>query len=170
LIKEVKADRFPILALTSAYNFSKNSRDKVLNTAQSLVTLNNGLNYGFTVSVPIFNNFSVRRNIQQAELTVKNQQLLFNNQQALINTNIVNIYRNYDAQKQIMSISDSSIALARENLAIERDRYRLGVSTYIELRQAEQNVASAITNLITARYNLKVAETELLRLRGDLVK
>jgi outer membrane protein TolC len=170
LVKEAKADQFPTVALTSAYNFSKNSRDKVLNTAQSLVTLNNGLNYGFTVSVPIFNNFSVRRNIQQAELAVRNQQLLFNNQQNVINTNILNIYRSYDAQKQIMTISDSSIALARENLAIERDRYRLGVSTYIELRQAEQNVASAITNLITARYNLKVAETELLRLRGDLVR
>jgi outer membrane protein TolC len=60
--------------------------------------------------------------------------------------------------------------LARENLFIERERYRLGRTTFIELRQAEENVSVTITNLINARYNLKLSETELLRLRGDLVR
>jgi outer membrane protein TolC len=169
-VQEAKADRFPRLTLNSAYNFSRNQNNTVLNPAQSLVIMNHGFNYGFTVSVPIFNNFSVRRNIQQAELAVRYQQLLYSNQQSIVGTSMLNTYKNYDAQKQILVISDSSIALARENLMIERERYRLGVTTFIELRQAEQNVASAITTLITARYNLKLAETELLRLRGDLVK
>jgi outer membrane protein len=38
------------------------------------------------------------------------------------------------------------------------------------MRTAEQSLADATNRLIQARYNTKVAEIELLRLRGDLVK
>ncbi|MGZ3951358.1 MAG: TolC family protein, partial [Flavisolibacter sp.] len=81
-----------------------------------------------------------------------------------------NNYRSYLAQREIVAINDSSVVLARENLVIERERYRLGATTFIELRQAEENLAQALSRSITTLYSLKVAETELLRLRGDLVK
>jgi outer membrane protein TolC len=112
----------------------------------------------------------VRQQIRQAELAASFQELQYRNQEALLNTNLINAYRNYDAQKQILTTLDTSVSLARENLFIEQERYRLGRTTYIELRQAEENVSTILTNLINARFNLKVAETELLRLRGELVK
>ena len=62
-------------------------------------------------------------------------------------------------------LSDSSMAWARENLNIASERYRLGVTTFIELRQAEQNLEQTQTTLITARYNMKVAETEIATLK-----
>jgi outer membrane protein len=170
-VREAKALRYPTIAFTSAYNFNRNSSNSVVNPSfQPLFTLNRGLNYGFTASIPIFNKFSVRQQIKQAELAVDYSQLQFENQQAIVNTNILNNYRSYIAQKQIVSVHDSSVVLARENLNIERERYRLGATTFIELRQAEENLANAVLNSITARYNLKIAETELLRLRGDLVR
>ena len=51
-----------------------------------------------------------------------------------------------------------------------RERYRLGISTFIEMREAQQSLADATSRLIQARYNTKVAEIELLRLRGDIVR
>jgi len=35
---------------------------------------------------------------------------------------------------------------------------------------AQKSYEDAITRLITARYELKISETELLRLQGQLVK
>lgn len=170
-VQEAKALRYPTIALTSAYNFSRSSSNNVVNPSfQPLFTLNRGLNYGFTASIPIFNRFTVRQQVKQAELSIDYSQLQFDNQQSIINTDILNNYRSYVAQKQIVAVNDSSVSLARENLVIERERYRLGATTFIELRQAEENLANAVLNAITTRYNLKIAETELLRLRGDLVK
>jgi outer membrane protein TolC len=170
-VREARALRFPTIAFTSAYSFSRNINNSVVNpVAQALFNQNRGLNYGFTASIPIFNRFTVKQQIRQAELSVDYSRLQLENQQSLINTNILNNYRSYIAQKQIISVNDSSVVLARENLNIERERYRLGATTFIELRQAEENLANAVFNAITTRYNLKIAETELLRLRGDIVR
>jgi len=170
-VKLAKAARYPTIAFTSAYNFNRNSSNSVTNPSfQPLFTLNRGFNYGFTASIPIFNRFSVKQQIKQAELTVDYSKLRYENEQSTVNTNILNNFRSYLAQKEIVSINDSSVVLARENLNIERERYRLGATTFIELRQAEENLARALSNTTTTLYNLKVAETELLRLRGELVR
>jgi outer membrane protein TolC len=169
-VKAAKAERFPTVSLTGAYNFSRINNSTVINPAQPLTNMNRGFNYGITAAIPVFNNYRVRQNIRQSELAVSYQQLLYENQQSIVNTNILNTFKTYNTQKQILELSDSSITLARENLNIARERYRLGVTTFIELREAEQSLANAENTLITALYNLKVAETELLRLRGELVK
>lgn len=170
-VREAKALRFPTIGFTSAYSFSRNTNNSVVNPiAQALFNQNRGFNYGLTASIPIFNRFTVKQQVRQAELAVNYSQIQLDNQQSIVNTNILNNYRSYVAQREIVSVNDSSVVLARENLSIERERYRLGATTFIELRQAEENLANAITNAITTRYNLKVAETELLRLRGDLVR
>jgi len=170
-VKMAKTARYPTIAFTSAYNFNRNSSNSVTNPSfQPLFTLNRGFNYGFTASIPIFNRFSVKQQIKQAELFVDYSRLRYENQQTIVNTDILNNYRSYLAQKEIVTINDSSVVLARENLTIERERYRLGATTFIELRQAEENLARALSNTTTTLYNLKVAETELLRLRGELVR
>jgi outer membrane protein len=170
-VREAKSGRYPTIGFTSAYSFSRSSNNSVVNpVAQPLFSLNRGWNYGLTASVPIFNRFSVRQQIRQAELSVNYRQLQYENQQSIVNTDILNNYRSYIAQKQIVDVNDSSVILARENLTIETERYRLGVTTFIELRQAEENLANAILNAINTRYNLKIAETELLRLHGDLIR
>ena len=50
------------------------------------------------------------------------------------------------------------------------ESFKRGVSTFIEQRTAQQSLEDAYNRLINARYLAKVAETELLRLSGDLLK
>jgi len=170
-VRDAKAQRFPTIGFTSAYNFARTNNNTVVNPVQQpLFSLNKGFNYGLTASIPIFNQFQVRQQIRQAKLSVDFLQLQYENQQSIVTTDILNNYRSYVAQKEIVAVNDSSVVLARENLMIERERYRLGVTTFIELRTAEESLANAVFSAITTRYNLKIAETELLRLRGDLVR
>ena len=57
-------------------------------------------------------------------------------------------------------------------------KLRAGVKTFcrfrlpgfLELREAQISLAEAYNRLIAARYNTKLAETELLRLKGDLIR
>lgn len=170
-VKLARSDLYPTLSLVTAYNFARTNNNAVINpNFQPLASINRGFNYGISASIPIFNQFSVRQQIKLAKVNVDFQQLLYDRQKLTINDSLLNSFRSYQAQQQIVAMGDSSIAWARENLNIARERYRLGVTNFIELRQAEQNLEQTQTTLITARYNLKLAETELLRLKGDLLR
>src|SRR5206468_6518959 len=90
-VKQAKALRFPTVSFTSAYSFAQNNNNSVVNpVAQPLFNMNRGFNYGLTASIPIFNQFSVRQQIRQAQLSVNYQQLQLENQQSTIETNILN--------------------------------------------------------------------------------
>ena len=169
-LQERKAERYPIISFNSAYNFTRSDNKTVINPFQPLFNQNKGLNYGFTATVPIFNNFSQRRLIKAAQLDIDYQQLIYKKNLSQINTGIVNAYKDYDLSKRTLQLEESNMALVHENMFIARERYRLGISTFIELREAQNSLADATNRLIQARYNTKVAEIELMRLRGDLVK
>ncbi len=165
-----RAERFPVLEFNSAYNFSRTDNKSVINPFQPLFNQNRGFNYGFTATIPIFNGFNTRKLIRAAELNIQSQELVYDRNLALINTSISNAYRDYDLYKRTLALEEQNIKLVRENIFIARERYRLGISTFIEMREAQLRLAEAVNRLIQARYNVKVAEIELMRLRGDLIR
>jgi outer membrane protein TolC len=169
-LQERRAERLPTVSFNSAYNFNRTDNKSVVNPFQPLFSQNKGLNYGFTATIPILNGNLTRRNIRAAELDIQYQQLAYKRNLAQINTSVATAYRDYTLYQQTLLLEEDNIKLVRENLFIAQERYRLGVTTFLEMRTAEQSLADATNRLIQARYNTKVAEIELLRLRGDLVK
>ena len=169
-VRERKAERFPTVSFNSAYNFTRSNNDLALNTALPLFSQSRGLNYGLSATIPILNNFNQKRLIRQALLDVQFQQLVYENQRSQLNLSVVNAFKEYEQQKKALILEEENILLARENVTIALEVYRLGGSTFIQLREAQKSLEDAYNRLIAARYNTKVAETELLRLKGDLVK
>jgi outer membrane protein TolC len=169
-LKERKGEQFPVFSFSSAYNFSRTNNDVTLNPALPLFNRNKGLNYGFTASIPILNNWNTRRLIRQAQLNIQYQQIVLENQRSQISLSVIVAYREYEQQKKALQLEEENILLAKENVSIALEVYRLGGSTFIQLRDAQKSLEDAYNRLIAARYNTKVAETELLRLKGELVK
>lgn len=169
-LRERKADLFPVLTFNSAYNFTQADNSVAVNINQPLFTRNKGFNYGFGLNVPILNGFNTKRLIKQAELDIRYQQLVYDNQRSQIDVGLSNSFKDYELQKRLLALEEDNIALAKENVMIALERFRQGVSTFLELREAQISLQDAYNRLIAARYNTKLAETELLRLKGDLVK
>lgn len=169
-LKERRAERYPTIAFNSAYNFTRLNNQAVINTFTPLFNQNNGYNFGFSASIPIFNAFNTRRLIRQAELDINYQRLFFENQRTLINTGISNAFKDYEYQKKALILEEENIQLARENVVIALERFRQGVSTNLELREAQISLQDAYNRLIAARYNTKVAEIQLMRLKGDIIR
>jgi outer membrane protein TolC len=167
-LKETKADRFPVISFNSAYNYSRNSNKTVVNPFSPLFSRSNGYNYGLTASIPILNNFTVKRQIRQAQLDIQYQGLLYENQQSLVNLGILNAYKDYEQQKKALALEEENILLAKENVSIVLETYRLGAATLLQLKDAQKSLEDAYNRLIAARYNTKLAETELLRLKGQI--
>ena len=169
-LKERKAERYPVLTFNSAYNYSKTDNKTVVNPFTPLYNRNNGFNYGIGVTIPILNGFNTKRQIQQAQLDIDWLNISYQNQKAKIDLGITNAFKDYELQKKTLALEEENILLAKENVFISLERLRLGISTYLELRETQKSLEQAYDRLIAARYNTKLAETELLRLKGDLVK
>ena len=169
-LKERKAERYPVVSFNSAYNYSKTNNQTVINTFTPLYNRNNGFNYGVGITIPIFNGFNVKRQIQQAQLDIDWLNISYKNQKSKIDLGITNAFKDYELQKKTLALEEENILLAKENVFISLERLRLGITTYMELRETQKSLELAYDRLIAARYNTKLAETELLRLKGDLVK
>jgi outer membrane protein len=169
-LKERKAERFPTLSFNSAYNFSRTNNDIALNPALPIFNRNRGFNYGFTALLPILNNRNNNRLIKQAQLNIDYQKIIYESQKSQINLGVLNAFKDYELQKQSLELEEANILLARENVNIILETYKLGSATYLQLREAQKSLEDAYNRLIAARYNTKLAETELMRLKGDLVK
>ncbi len=169
-LRERRADKYPTVSFNSAYNFSKTENQLVVNNFTPLFNRNLGFNYGLSANIPIFNNFNVKRQIKAAQLDIDYQNTLYNYQKWRMDIGISNAYKDYELQKKTLRLEEENILLAKENVYIASERLRLGVTTYLELRETQKSLEDAYNRLIAARYDTKLAETELLRLKGELVR
>src|SRR5690606_12967144 len=64
-VRERRAEYLPFLEFNSAYSYSRTENTKLLNPFSPFFIMNNGLNYGLTLNVPIFNGLNQRRLVQQ---------------------------------------------------------------------------------------------------------
>lgn len=169
-LRERRGEYFPTLSFGGAYNYSTTDNVTLINPFAALTSRSNGYNYGFTLNFPILNNFSTRRNVQQASILLNRQMLIYDQQRAVIRTSVENAFINYENAREILLIEEENILLAKENVTIAMETFKRGVNTFIELRTAQQSLEEAYNRLINARYLAKVAETELLRLNGGLLR
>jgi outer membrane protein TolC len=169
-VKETKAALYPTVSFNSAYNFSRTTNQVVINNFSTLFNQVQGYNYGFTATIPILNNFNTRRLIRQAKWNVGYQNIVYENQKSLTDLGVINAFQNYEQQKKALALEEENILLARENLDIVFQTYKLGAATLLQLKLAQNSLADAENRLIEARYNAKLSETELMRLSGKFIR
>lgn len=165
-ISETRAQQYPTLALNSTYNFGKTN-------SQAGFTLFNqalGFNGGLTLSWNAFNGLNTRRQIANVKLSYNNTELQLKDYKNSVNAGFVSAWTGYNTTRQQYELEKSNNALAQENVNIMLERFRLGNCTTIDLKLAQQTLQDTQNRLILAGYELKLSETELLRLAGGLVK
>jgi outer membrane protein TolC len=168
-LKESKGDYFPIINFNSGYNYSRVNSNAATNSFSPVYNQNGVLNYGFSATVPIFNGFNVKRQVQDARLNVDYQQLMLENTRTKVDLSLSTAFKDYEYYKTAVILEEENMVLARENVMVALERFKQGVSTSIELREAQQSLEDGFYRLINARYNIKLAETQLLRLNGMLI-
>jgi outer membrane protein len=168
--RERRAELSPVLSFNSAANYNQTDNIRLINPFAALYSKSDGINYGFTLTIPILNGLNTRRLIKQSEINYGRQKLFFDQQKTTLNAQLKNAYVNYENAKKVLEIQEETILLARENVSIALESFKRSAMTAIELRTAQQSLADVYNSVISARYNAKVAETELLRISGALIK
>jgi outer membrane protein len=156
--------RYPKLNLNAGYDFFRTDNS----TASPLMNRGYGPQIGAAVSIPIYQAGAISRQIESAKLALQSARYDLESGKQLAYTQAQNALDEFENQRQLLAIEKDNTALAKENLDISMERLRLGESTSLELRQAEESYVDARTRLITIEYNLKIAETKLKQLLADL--
>jgi len=169
-IKESKADYFPVISFNSGYNYNRNTSNAATNAFSPKFNRNGVLSYGFTAAIPIFNGFNVKRQVQNARIDFDFQNITLDNVKSQVDLSLNNAFRDYEYYKKQVSLEEETNDLARENAMVALERFKQGVSTILEVKIAQQSLEDSYYRLIQARYNTKLAETELGRLNGALLQ
>lgn len=165
-LKEYKAAHLPVVNLVGAYQFTRQSN----NASFLLLNQNLGYSYGVTASVPLFNGFKLDTQVKNAKIDLLNAQLDYDKAAQQLNTDVFGAYQEFQAAKGKLVLEEENMAAARELLSIASERYRVGASNLIEMKDARATYGQSARRLASARNAAKLAETELRRLAGVLVR
>jgi outer membrane protein len=164
-IRELQADRLPFVSLNVGTSYSTSNNP----TGFFIRNENESLNYGIAASWNIFNGFNLTRNIQNAKImadisTARTKELEVNQEGELRVA-----YTRYINNLALLEMETENVKIAMETAAIALDRYKLGVSTPLELREAQRTTTTALIRKLDVEYAAKLAELELYRLSGNLL-
>lgn len=162
--KEINADRLPSLTLNGFYNFNKSSNSAGFN----LFNQTYGPSGSIGLSVPLFQGIVVKKQLQVADIDIRNQQLRIEKLKKDIQTSLNNAYINYSSALKTIELEKSNLALASENIMIATERYKRLNITAVELRQVQISYNATKFRLFNALNQAKAAEAMVALLSGDI--
>lgn len=163
-LKQVKGQRYPTLAINSGYEFSRSTSPTGFNQKFKA----NGLTYGVTASINVFNGFLQRQNERNAKVQINSSELSLDKTKQDVNALLISTYQNYLTNLDLLKVETGNVELARQNLDITFEKYRLGSISPLELREAQRNSINAIIRFLDAQYQAKLSEINLKEVSGTL--
>ncbi len=163
-LKRVKAARYPTVRLNTGYNFAETE------SSLGFVSQSNsrGLNYGVTASVNIFDGFNQRRNERVAKIQIESADLLIEQQNLTINTAIATAFQTYQTNLSLARLEETNEDIARQNLNITLEKYKIGSISAVEFRDAQENFINAVSRFNTAKLQAKLSELQLKEIIGNI--
>lgn len=163
-IKELQAQRLPILT------FNGNYIQSVQNSDAGFIRQNkrNGYNFGATIGLNLFSGFTLNRRIQNAKIQRVNQQYVLDQYEVQLNSDIYRTYNIYENSKKRLDIEKNNYEVVGENTEIAFERFKMGLTGFLEFRDAQVSRLEAESRLIEAVFTIKETEIELMRLSGKI--
>ncbi len=122
---------------------------------------------GASLKVPIWQGGRVAGDIEQANAALDQRRAEVTDLRGRIESEIRNSYLDLQAAASQVDLATENQKLARENLRLTREKQELGVSTPVEVTQAENDVASADLDYITSLFAHNLAKLSLAREMGN---
>jgi outer membrane protein len=164
--KEAASQSKPRIFFNSGFTLGRQD-----NTA-GLIQLNQstGLSGGITLTYPLYDGGNIKRQVENAKIEIESNKLRAQQLEADLLNSLNIAYQNYINAAEILRAEEANKLIARQSIDIAMERYRLSRSTILELALIQQTYENAIFRSISAKFEAKMAEIDLLRLSGSLIK
>jgi len=112
----------------------------------------NPMSVSLNVSLPVFQGFTRQRQIEQAKVMQSDAEQRLRKSELRIRSEVESSYLNVVTNRQTVDLESRNLELANDQLRQARERYRVGASSYLELREAETVKARADRAYLSALY------------------
>ena len=179
-IKQAHANRKDLAAMVEQTRAFQDQRSAA--TADRLPTLKFDADYGDigptlghshgtedvtgTLSVPVFKEFALRGEAEQAQAQLDTSRAQLSDKNAQVDADIRDALLDIASSQKQVEVARSSVDLANEALNEAQQRYANGVSDNLAVSQAEQSVAQANDQYVASLYRHNVAKLSLARALG----
>ncbi len=164
-LRLAKADLFPKISLIGGYDYTKSEAEAGFIKSNK----NYSLSYGVSANLNLFNGLNTRRKIENAEIGIENSRYSYDQVKTGVEANLLNTYKKYLNSLQLVELEEENLKVALESVDIALEKLKLGNITPLEFRETQRKLIDAKSRLVSAQYDAKSAETELLRISGQLI-
>lgn len=163
-LKQIRGGRYPNISVNTGYNFAESESSLGFTTNSNA----RGWNYGVAVRLPLFDGFNQQRSERVAKLQIENSDLQIAefNQELLAQLGIA--YQTYLTNLQLIELENKNEQIAKQNLDITMEKFRIGTIPTIEFRTAQLNYVNATVRKSNALYQAKLSEVTLRELTGSM--
>jgi outer membrane protein len=164
-VSQARADRYPTLGFTAGYAYGTlNSETGFLKYNQSY-----GPSFGFNLSYTLFNGFNINRAIKNAKILMNSGDIGVEDAEQELRVTIYKLYNQYLSSLEVVKMQLTNVDVARENVDVAFEKYKLGSLNDVELREIQQKLIDAEYQLIYSQFEAKKSEVELSRLSGEIL-
>lgn len=163
-LRQVRSTRYPVIGVNSGYTFSNSKTPAGFTLSQNT----HGLAYGLTASINIFDGLNQWRRERNAKLQIANADISAKQTRLDVEAQISNFYVAYLSGLDLIKIGQSSVELAKKNLEISLEKYKIGNITQLEIREAQRNYLDAQSKFFSAQYQSKMAEVTLQQITNSI--
>lgn len=151
-----KSDYLPSISGNASYNWKGQE-----------FPLSSNWSFGISLNLPIFSGLSTNASVDSAESSLKNIEASKEGLELNIKFEVEQNFASLQETEEIYYISDKTVLQASENLDLFEGRYKSGLSSIIELTDAQVLLTNAKTDKIQALYDYKIAEAKLKKSMGE---
>ncbi len=166
VVKETSAMRLPSLSLGADYGLSRTQTNGLTQYSRETGLLGAGLTFSWT----IFNGSIINIQHENAQLAEESAQFQYDLTNFQVNASLLENFKQYEVNLKILKMDEDNFVIAKENVDVALEQFRIGTTNIVQLQQAQASYAAAGSQVVSDRYNTKVSETQLLQLAGELVK
>ena len=175
MVKKARANYLPTVALVGSYGHYDNLKLKgaIQNLDGTPIHVNHTLRGGnpyalLTVSVPIFHWGAELKKVKKAKIDLTDSQLQLQQYERGMRIEVRQAVLNITDGQRMVETATVGQKQADENLRVMRQKYDNQLCTMTDLLDAQSQWQQARSNLIEAQTQLKIYETEYLRVTGRL--
>ena len=118
------------------------------------------------LKIPIFQGGKVRSDVEDADALLRRRQAEVADLHARIETEVRTAFLDLSSTDQQVQVAKSSMELAQQTLQQAQDRFAAGVTTNLEVIQAQEAIASTNENFIATLFAFNFAKLSLARALG----
>jgi len=164
--KSIQSLQMPQIDLLAGYNMNQVNNGAGFGVQRGSSDV---LNYGLRATINIFDGYNQKRRVQNAKINAEIAQLQIDDLKNALTSTLERAFVTYENALNLISLETENYAIAKQNIDIAFDRFKVGIATSYELREVQRNAVSAETRLIETKFAAKAAEIELIRLSGNLL-